>query len=135
MPPQPVELHVDTAATVDISIHPSALPPDAVPGDLVAVRPVLSPSSKGKGRDKPLLYKVEKTADADDAANVNANAGGGGGDAGLVGLATATRRRGKAQVIVSPMLAQSYSWVKTRTEVELSLVRLRPNCSSRPSHS
>jgi hypothetical protein len=121
MPPQPVELHVDTAATVDISIHPSALPPDAVPGDLVAVRPVLSPSSKGKGRDKPLLYKVEKTADADDAANVNAN--GGGGDAGLVGLATATRRRGKAQVIVSPMLAQSYSWVKTRTEVELSLVR------------
>ena len=131
MPPQPVELHVDTAATVDISIHPSALPPDAVPGDLVAVRPVLSPSSKGKGRDKPLLYKVEKTADADDAANATAA----GGDAGLVGLATATRRRGKAQVTVSPMLAQSYSWVKTRTEVELSLVRLRPNCSSRPSHS
>ncbi|KAG0667651.1 vacuolar membrane-associated protein iml1 [Rhodotorula mucilaginosa] len=126
MPPQPVELHVDTAATVDISIHPSALPPDAVPGDLVAVRPVLSPSSKGKGRDKPLLYKVEKTADADDAANVNANAGGGGGDAGLVGLATATRRRGKAQVIVSPMLAQSYSWVKTRTEVELSLIPAPP---------
>ena len=131
MPPQPVELHVDTAETVDISIHPSALPPDAVPGDLVAVRPVLSPSSKGKGRDKPLLYKVEKTADADDAANATAA----GGDAGLVGLATATRRRGKAQVTVSPMLAQSYSWVKTRTEVELSLVRLRPNCSSRPSHS
>jgi hypothetical protein len=25
MPPQPVELHVDTAATVDISIHPSGV--------------------------------------------------------------------------------------------------------------
>lgn len=123
MPPTPVELHIDTAANVDISIHPSALPPDAVPGDLVAVRPVLSPSSKGKARDKPLLYKVEKLPDPDEAANgTNGGVGGSGGDAGLVGLA-ATRRRGKAQVTVSPMLAQSYSWVKTRTEVELSLVR------------
>ncbi|GAA5869052.1 hypothetical protein JCM3774_002461 [Rhodotorula dairenensis] len=132
----PVELHVDTAATVDISIHPSALPPDAVPGDLVAVRPVLSPSSKGKARDRPLLYKVEKLADAETAANGTnggGGGGGGGGDAGLVGLA-ATRRRGKAQVTVSPMLAQSYSWVKTRTEVELSLIPAPPPASICATH-
>ncbi|GAA5976045.1 hypothetical protein JCM10908_005367 [Rhodotorula pacifica] len=125
-PPQPVELHVDTSATADVSIHPSALPPDAAPGDLVAIRPVLSPTSKGKGRDRPLLYKVEKTADADEATNgPSGAAGGNGGEAGLAGLA-ATRRRGKAQVTVSPMLAQSYSWVKTRTEVELSLIPAPP---------
>ncbi|BGP46641.1 vacuolar membrane-associated protein iml1 [Rhodotorula kratochvilovae] len=116
MPPPPVELHVDTAATSDVFVLPSALPPDAVAGDLVAIRPVLRPGSKGKGKDRPLLFRVDKNADQDDQAAT-------GGD-GPVGLAA--RRRGKAQVTVSPVVAQSFSWIKNRIEVELSLIPSPP---------
>lgn len=117
----PVELHIDTAATTDVAVHPSSFPPDAVAGDLIAIRPVLRPGNKGKAKDRPLLFKVDKTPDADELAGAGA---AGPGD-GPVGLAAA-RRRGKAQVTVSPVVAQSFSWVKNRIEVELSLVR-RPS--------
>ncbi|GAA6003213.1 uncharacterized protein JCM10292_002923 [Rhodotorula paludigena] len=119
MPTAPVELLIDPTAAVDLAILPAALPRDARPGDVVAVRPVLAPSSKGKGKDRPLLYKVERASDADDGSP--ASAGGGGGDA----LAQA-RRRGKAQVTVSPTLAQSFSWVKNRCPVQLSLIPSPP---------
>ncbi|GAA6054213.1 hypothetical protein JCM3770_001395 [Rhodotorula araucariae] len=111
MAPAPVELHIDTAASTDVVVHPSALPTGAVVGDLVAVRPVLRPGSKGKGKDRPLLFRVDRTNDQDDQV-----APGGDGPVGL-----AARRRGTAQVTVSPVVAQSFSWVKNRIEVELSL--------------
>ncbi|GAA5913391.1 hypothetical protein JCM6882_004107 [Rhodosporidiobolus microsporus] len=107
----PVELHIDTQAQQDVVVAPSAFPPDALPGDLIAIRPVLPSRSKGKGKDKPLLFKVDKAADPQEQENE--------GKGGVVGLA---RRRGKSQVTVSPMVAQSFGWVKNRIEVELSLV-------------
>jgi len=110
----PIELHVDTTATTDVAIHPSSFPPDTVAGDLIAIRPVLRPGSKGKAKDRPLLFKVDKTPDLDELAAAAAS----DGPAGL-----AARRRGKAQVTVSPVVAQGFSWVKNRIEVELSLVR------------
>ncbi|KAK4331647.1 Vacuolar membrane-associated protein IML1 [Rhodotorula toruloides] len=127
----PVELHIDTQAANDLTIHPAALPVDARAGDLVAVRPVLSPHSKGKARDRPLLYKVEKNAgDADELAGANGGAGGTAdqqvGVAGTAAAAATTTRRGKAHVVVSATLAQSFSWVKNRIEVELSLIPAPP---------
>ncbi|GEM06801.1 proteophosphoglycan ppg4 [Rhodotorula toruloides] len=126
----PVELHIDTQAGSDLTIHPAALPADARPGDLVAIRPVLSTHSKGKAKDRPLLYKVEKNAgDADEAVGAGGGAGGTAdpqvGVAGTVAAAT-TRRRGKSYVVVSATLAQSFSWVKNRIEVELSLIPAPP---------
>jgi hypothetical protein len=97
----PLELHVDPSATADIYIAPSALPPGAIPGDLVAIRP--ANVGKGKAKDRPLLYKVPaRVAEEDDD--------GGKG------------RRGSAQVIVTPNVALSFTWAKRRTQVVLDLV-------------
>ncbi|GAA5852387.1 hypothetical protein JCM9279_001184 [Rhodotorula babjevae] len=121
----PIELHVDTTATADVAIHPSSFPPDTVAGDFIAVRPVLRPGSKGKAKDRPLLYKVDKAPDLDELAAAAA----GDGPAGL-----AARRRGKAQVTVSPVVAQGFSWVKNRIEVELSLIPSPPPARLCASH-
>ncbi|GAA6037242.1 hypothetical protein JCM8097_008639 [Rhodosporidiobolus ruineniae] len=118
----PVELHIDPASTVDVFVHPSALPADALSGDLVAIRPVLSTRSKGKGKDKPLLFKVDRAAEQNE---------GEGGKDGPVGIA---RRRGKALVTVSPTAAQSFGWVKNRIEVELSLIPSPPPRKYTASH-
>ncbi|GAA6011342.1 hypothetical protein JCM10207_008307 [Rhodosporidiobolus poonsookiae] len=107
-----LELHIDTAATQDVFVAQHALPPNALPGDLVAIRPVVHKRSKGKGKDQPLLYKVDKPPEVDEAK-----------DQGVVGLA---RRRAKAQVTVTPTVAQSFGWIKNRIEIELTLIPSPP---------
>ena len=116
---QVLELHIDTSATTDIQINPASYPPNSFPGDLIAIRPYLDPSSKGKDKDSPLLYKVPHASD-DETQTGEAKLGGiaaGGG----VGIA---RRRNAAAVTVSPSLAAAFGWVKNRIQVQLTLVSL-----------
>lgn len=91
-----VELHIDPSSPVDIYIQPSALPTGSLPGDLIAIRP--AHVGKGKAKDRPLLYKVEEVE------------------------AVSKTRRGKAQVLVSASAAASFGWIKSRTDVTLTLV-------------
>ena len=99
-----VELQIDPSATLDVDIHPSALPIGTRPGDIVAIRP--RHVGKGKERDRPLLYKVDKVDDD------------GPGKA----------RRSKTPVVVNQTVASTFGWAKNRTEVVLTLV----SCHSCP---
>ncbi|GAA6059725.1 hypothetical protein JCM10212_000253 [Sporobolomyces blumeae] len=132
-----LELHIDTSATVDLHVNPACYPRQALPGDLIAVRPVLNPSSKGKAKDSPLLFKIEHnpaddpdpSSNAATATSAGANSGGahfggptagaGGGGGGGINVA---RRRAAAAVTVSPTLAAAFGWVKNRIEVQLTLI-------------
>ncbi|GAA5948734.1 hypothetical protein JCM21900_005277 [Sporobolomyces salmonicolor] len=124
----PVELHIDTSATHDLVVHPTAYPPDSLPGDLIAIRPVLPPSSKGKGKDRPLLYKIPPQGGEDDDKGSGAGAGAGRAADGL------SRRRASAAVTVSPTLAQAFGWVKSRMQVDLSLIPSPPPAQLCASH-
>lgn len=93
-----VELHIDPASLVDVVIHPSALPHGTTPGDIIAIRP--RHIGKGKAKDCPLLYKVDKVDD-DGPGKV---------------------RRSKAPVVVNQTVASTFGWAKNRTEVVLTLV-------------
>ncbi|BGP14497.1 hypothetical protein JCM10213_003083 [Rhodosporidiobolus nylandii] len=114
-PQPPLELYVDPTAQQDVLILPTSYPPNTLPGDLIAVRPVLSASAKGKGRDKPLLFKVDKPPELD-----------AGEKDGLAKVGLGAQRRGKASVTVSPTVAQGFGWVKNRCEVELSRIPSPP---------
>lgn len=90
-------LHVDTSLSVDIAVPASILPEDAVPGSLIAIRPVLPiTTSKGKQVDRPLLFRVGSNDEGD-------------------------KRRGK-NVIVNGHVSQAIKWVKNRVQVQLSVV-------------
>lgn len=113
------ELHVDNSALLDVVVHPSALPVGTVRGDVIAIRP--ADVGKGKAKDRPLLYKVDKVQEQDEdpqdsttAAQISANVGG---------QTTGSKRRSKAHVIASSTVAQSFSWMKSRQDVFISLVR------------
>jgi hypothetical protein len=95
------ELHVDPNATIDINLNCHALPTGALPGDLVAIRPLTT--RNGKRNDRPLLYKVPPRGADDDDDVVKG-------------------RRAGAQVIVTPNVALSFPWAKRRTQVVLDLV-------------
>lgn len=101
-----MELHIDLSATTDIVVHPSAYPPGTLLGDLIAIRPA-AVIGKGKTKDRPLLYKVERLHENDEQP-----------DAGMA----ANRRTKAAPVTVSQMVAQSFPWIKNRLEVVLTLV-------------
>ncbi|GAA5884837.1 hypothetical protein JCM16303_007295 [Sporobolomyces ruberrimus] len=122
---QVLELHIDTSATTDIQISQACFPLDACPGDLIAVRPVLPASSKGKAKDSPLLYKIEHATDDHLTA----------GDAKLgTGGVAIQRRRTAAAVTVSPTLAAAFSWIKNRIPVQLTLISSPPPPSLCASH-
>lgn len=124
--PQLIELHIDTTATQDVYVSPSIVPLNANPGDLVQIRPKLDSRSKGKGKDKPLLFKVEKPIEPEQQDLTAGPSGGGAGVGGVkdaAAAALAQRRRQKPMVTVSPTVALSFGWVKNRIEVELTLVR------------
>lgn len=108
--PSPYELHVDASAAIDIIVSPSCYPAGTLRGDVIAIRPALVPG-KGKGKDRPLLFKVEKLQEDEDAEQQGS---------------TPARRRGKAQVVVNGNVAQSLPWIKNRQEVDITLV----GCSS-----
>ena len=89
-------LHVDPSLNVYIAVSASALPRDALPGSLVAIRPVVPVTSKGKQVDRPLLYRVGSNDDGE-------------------------RKRGKT-VTVNGHVQQGVKWIKNRVQIELSLV-------------
>ncbi|KAI5474510.1 vacuolar membrane protein [Pseudohyphozyma bogoriensis] len=100
-------LQLDPSATKDVFVPVQLYPSGTLPGDLIAIRPVIPPTSKGKAKDKPLLFKVESLADepADPAAR---------------------RRAGKPVVVVHPSLAVGFDWCKNRVDVNLTLVIAPP---------
>lgn len=117
MPPAAaLELQVDAAAQVDILVAPTAYPAGTLRGDLLAIRPALVPG-KGKAKDRPLLYKVEKLLEDEEAE--------------AQGSSTPARRRNKAQVTVSGNVAQSFPWIKNRQEVVITLVSIGCSCRRR----
>ncbi|GAA5914304.1 GTPase-activating protein IML1 [Sporobolomyces salmoneus] len=118
---QVYELHIDTSATSDIQISSACFPPNSSPGDLIAVRPHLEPGSKGKGKDSPLLYKIEHTTEEPVEGKVGSSSG-------------VQRRRTAAAVTVSPTLAAAFGWVQNRIRVELSLIASPPPPSLCASH-
>lgn len=98
------ELQVDPQATVDVWISPAAFPPGTARDDVLAIRP--AEVGKGKAKDRPLLYKVDKLQADDDGEQNSQNA----------------RRRGKAQVVVASNIASSFPWIKNRQDVFVTLV-------------
>lgn len=103
-----IELHIDPTSTIDIIVHPSALPAGTIIGDIIAIGPAIF----GKGKAKSLLYKVEKVDDDNNNEKDSSKTG------------TSGSRRMKAQVIVNQQVASSFNWIKSRTEVSITLVSL-----------
>ncbi|SGY46236.1 BQ5605_C001g00401 [Microbotryum silenes-dioicae] len=138
----PVELHVDALSKVDVFVHPSAYPPSTQVGDLLTIRPLTTPSRKNKGKDRALLFKVDRFSDsaapssAGAATNIGANADtsaaqGQGSAQHSTTAATAAaasqgdrerRRPPKAQVLVSQSVQKTFKWIKPRTEVVVEVL-------------
>ncbi|KAK4053511.1 vacuolar membrane-associated protein iml1 [Microbotryomycetes sp. JL201] len=108
------ELQVDPQATLDVFVSPTALPDGARLDDVVAIRP--ANVGKGKAKDRPLLFKVDKLLSDDDEHQ------------------HAARRRGKAQVVVASTIAQSFPWIKNRQDVFVTLVESPPPTDMAASH-
>ncbi|GAA5981416.1 hypothetical protein JCM5350_004056 [Sporobolomyces pararoseus] len=128
---QVYELHIDTSASSDIVINSACFPLNHSVGDLIAVRPYLEPTSKGKSREpSPLLYKIEHSHLATDD------------QAGTAAATTTTatsgvniqRRRTASAVTVSPTLAAAFSWVTNRIRVTLELIPSPPPSTLCASH-
>ncbi|SCV74073.1 BQ2448_6505 [Microbotryum intermedium] len=143
----PVELHVDALSKVDVFVHPSAYPPSTQVGDLLAIRPLTAATRKNKGKDRALLFKVDRLSDgatplsAGTTTNsgANADAAAQGQDSAASSTAAATiapataaatatqaererRRPPKAQVLVSQNVQQTFKWIKPRTEVVVEVL-------------
>lgn len=98
----PLQILLDPAATRDVLVPTQALPPGALPGDVLAIRPLATSSST---KDRPLLYKVPLPVDESEPQQLQ------------------RVRRARPTVVVNPQVAQSFGWLKTRAEVDLQLVR------------
>lgn len=107
-----VELNIDPTSSFDIQVHPSVLPIGTKVGDLIQINPILTNNNK-KGKSKALLYKVERIDEEQD------NTSGIGASKNI----SSASRRSKAQVIVNQQVASSFSWIKNRIEVVITLVR------------
>ncbi|KAK4050900.1 vacuolar membrane-associated protein iml1 [Microbotryomycetes sp. JL221] len=109
------ELQLDPQATQDVLVSPAAFPEGTRLNDLLAIRP--AHIGKGKLKDRPLLFKVDRiVTEDDDASDFNA------------------RRRGKAQVVVASTVAQSFPWIKNRQQVFVTLVESPPPTDMTASH-
>ncbi|GAA5965169.1 hypothetical protein JCM3765_002866 [Sporobolomyces pararoseus] len=134
---QVYELHIDTSATTDITINSACFPLNHSVGDLIAVRPYLEPTSKGKSREpSPLLYKIEHPQNT---AEDQPGAGNGGGAGGNSTTTTSSgvnvqRRRSASAVTVSPTLAAAFNWVTNRIRVTLELIPSPPPATLCASH-
>jgi hypothetical protein len=111
------ELHVDNAATVDVTVHPAAFPIGTVKGDLIAIRP--ANVGKGKAKDRPLLFKVDTNPPGMDQDDHGASASS---HSKQQQQQQQQQRRTKAHVVVSGTVAQNFSWIKSRQDVFISLV-------------
>ncbi|KAL8286984.1 hypothetical protein RQP46_003990 [Phenoliferia psychrophenolica] len=98
----PLVIAIDPSATKDVQLPSTGF----VPGDVLAIRPT-QPHANGK--DRPLLFKVPLP------------------DEGIESSAQQQKgRRNKANVVLSPAVAQSFGWAKTRTEVDLQPISKPP---------
>lgn len=101
----PLELQIDPSSPIDILVSPLAYPPNTLRGDLIAIRPAQTPGTKGKPKDRPLLYKVEPIQEDQQPEQLQGNS-----------------RRNKPAVVVSANVAQSFPWIKNRQQVSITLV-------------
>lgn len=128
-----VQINVDPSASIDIFVPPSLYPPGSQPGDLIQINRYSSSnntlSHHYKNRLKPLLFRIDSPSPLppttpSSPANVTSEL-----PSTALPQATASappRRLKPPSVTVHPSVVQAFPWIKSRSEVSLSLILSPP---------